>query len=100
SPFIDETMPGPLDLGHDEYRALPPPPEIPIAPPEPQPYRPEPEPVASPEPKRAAPRTEFDLEPAELDKLGLLDTDPWHKRPRRTRPYRGPLQWGRSKKAR
>jgi len=99
SPFVNEPIPSPLDLGHDEYRALPPPPEIPIARPEPQPTY-EPEPTATPEPPRAAPKTEFDLGPDELDKLGLLGTVPWHKRPRRARPYRGQLQWGRDKKSR
>ena len=55
SPYKNEPLPGPLDLGASEYRALPPPP-IPIAPPEPQPtpYKAEPEPVRSTEATKAA----------------------------------------------
>jgi len=79
SPYKNEPLPGPLDLGASEYRALPPPP-IPIAPPEPQPtpYKAEPEPVEAPKPRK--PRTELDLSSEEALALGLPDPVPWYKK--------------------
>ena len=99
SPYTNEPMLGPLDLAPDEYALLPPTPPLPIAPPEPQ--------LSNDsngsfdraiEPAKA-PRTEFDLSDSERDPLGLPDIRPLHKRPRRTKPYRGPLQWGRDRKS-
>src|SRR5262249_406130 len=79
SPYKNDPLPGPPDLGPSESRAFPPPP-IPIAPPEPQPtpYKAEPEPVEAPKPRK--PRTELDLSSEEALALGLPDPVPWYKK--------------------
>src|SRR5262249_27676684 len=96
SPFTHEPIPGPYDLAGDEYKLLPPPAEIPIAPPEPVDQSPD----IRPETPKPRGRTEFDLTSEEAIALGLPDPVPWHRKKLTGRLRKGPLTWGRDKTGR
>ena len=84
SPYRDEPRPGVFDLGHDEYRALPPP--IPI----------EPEPAISQDsPAPAFPPNHIGKYRTEMDDPEIAT--PWYKKKLTGKLAKGPLTWGRDK---